>query len=79
MAEQEVKMIPVVSSNIKAIGYYVNQEKKMPMIRIEFQRGASYDYFPCTEAEFKSAFDKSQSISDWFKTFKVGKNYVKLD
>lgn len=78
MAKVLEKQYDVVSSNLKSIGIYKSmfQKKETFIIKIEFRRGAVYDYFPCTEKEFQEAFVPGVILKDWFAKFKVGKNYT---
>lgn len=78
MAKETEKQHAVESSNLKSVGFY-NSSNSHPFIRIEFQRGASYDYWPVTEKEFQSAFVPGVKISEWFNTFKTGKHFKKVE
>lgn len=77
-----VKMVPVKSSNLKAIGWVekdINDTTRVHAnhIRIEFQRGASYDYFPVTKEDYNLGIS-CNNVSNWFNIFKVGKQFIKL-
>lgn len=69
---------PVQSSNLKSIGFYKSNDPNPPIIRVEFQRGAAYDYWPCTEKEFQEAFAPGAVLKDWFSKFKTGKNFKQV-
>ena len=62
----------VLSSNLKSIGFYDNT------VRVEFLRGATYEYSPCTEKEFQEAFVPGVILKDWFAKFKTGKNFKQI-
>ena len=79
-------MYDVTSSNIAAIGLF--DVSKLPslmfdnvkdlVVRVQFVRGATYAYWPCTQKEFDKAFDGKTALKDWFAEFKKGKNYKEL-
>lgn len=66
-----VSMIPVDSSNLKAIGY------ENGSIIVEFQRGDKYSYSPATQKDFNDGIS-AVKVSDWFNKFKTGKTFKKL-
>lgn len=70
----------VQSSNLKSIGLYkgMYDKKEVLVIRVDFQRGASYDYYPCTEKEFQEAFVPGVIIKDWFNSLKLNRNFKRL-
>lgn len=70
-----IKMTPLKSSNLKAIGFRKDQETNI--IRIEFQRGSIYEYFPCRVEEYIEAIS-TDNVSGWFKDFIVGKSYMTI-
>ena len=77
MAKERGKQHAVQSSNLKSVGFYISDDPNPPVIRIEFQRSASYDYWPCTEVEFQEAFTHT-SLKDWFAKIKIGKQFKKV-
>jgi ribosomal protein S18 acetylase RimI-like enzyme len=74
MKKELEKQCEVRSSNLKSIGFY--KKPTNSIIKIEFQRGAIYEYYPCNEKEFQEAFAPGVVLKDWFAKFKVGKNYT---
>lgn len=75
----KVTMVPVNSSNLAAIGYMEKEKDKKDSkgkIRVQFSRGAIYDY-PATAEEYFEAL-KAESISTWFNKFKVGREFEKI-
>ena len=73
------KQHDVQSSNLKSIGFYPRKETSgEDIIRIEFQRGAAYDYWPSTNKEFQEAFAPEVMIKDWFAKVKIGKQFKKV-
>lgn len=81
MAKQLAEQHAVQSSNLKSIGFYFGTESapQSGVIRIEFQRGPSYDYWPCEQEEFQNAFAPGVVLKDWFAKFKTGKSFKKLE
>lgn len=80
MAKELEKQHDVESSNLKSIGFY-QTNKLCPgscSVKVEFQRGAKYDYWPVNEKEFQEAFASGVIIKDWFSKFKIGKNYKQI-
>lgn len=80
MTKELGKQHLVESSNLKSIGFY-QTNKLCPgscSVRVEFQRGAQYDYWPCSEKEFQEAFVPGVVIKDWYYKFKVGKDYKQI-
>jgi len=78
---EKVKMVPVESSNLKAIGWVPKDPEikdSVDMIVIEFHRGAKYNYWPVKELEFTEA-TRTKNISAWFNIFKTGKNFKKVE
>lgn len=75
MSKELGKQHPVESSNIQSIGFYKSDSPNPPLVRVVFQRGAQYDYWPCSEKEFQEAFAPGVIIKDWFAEFKIDKNY----
>jgi hypothetical protein len=75
-----VKMVPVSSSNLKAIGWIEKNPKvdgSIDMIAVEFHRGAVYHYFPVTRKQYEEGI-KAVKASEWFNSFKVGKGFKKV-
>jgi hypothetical protein len=70
----------VQSSNLKSIGWHNKtiDGKPSSVVRVEFQRGASYDYWPVTAKEFNEAFAPGVVLKDWFNKFKTGKNFKQV-
>lgn len=81
MAKELAKQHAVQSSNLESIGFYFGTESapQSGVIRVAFKRGASYDYWPCTQEEFQKAFASGVKISEWFNAFKTGKSFKKLE
>ncbi len=82
MAKELGKQHPVQSSNLKSIGFYhkpsIGSVASTDIIRVEFQRGASYDYTPCTVKEFQEAFVPGVVLKDWFAKLKIGKDFKQV-
>ena len=79
-------MYDVTSSNIAAIGLFDASQilpphfdyDKIFVAKVQFVRGATYAYWPCTQEEFDKAFDGKTALKDWFAEFKKGKNYKEI-
>lgn len=71
------KQHDVQSSNLKSIGLYkgMHDSKETLIVKVVFQRGAAYNYYPCTEKEFQEAFKPGVILKDWFAKFKIGKKF----
>lgn len=80
MAKELGKQHSVVSSNLKSIGFYYATENVSTagVVKVLFQRGAAYDYWPCSQDEFQEAFKPGVVLKDWFAKFKVGKNFKQV-
>jgi hypothetical protein len=80
-------MYQVDSSNIDSVGLFDSVEvpepasgrKEILVARIKFVKGAVYEYWPCTEAEFEKVFDDMASVKDWFNHLKLTKHYRQLN
>jgi len=79
-------MYDVTSSNISAIGIFDAFDIPSPefikrniiVVKVQFVRGATYAYWPCTQEEFDKAFDGKTALKDWFAKFKEGKTYKEI-
>jgi hypothetical protein len=56
-----MKMVPVESSNIAAVGY----SKKLETLRVEFHKGREYEYYPVSP-ELHSELVNAESVGKFF-------------
>lgn len=68
----------VNSSNLDKIGHQKNfGPNGEDCLRVVFKRGATYDYFPVSEEEYRQglAADEAMQVSEWFKKIKETKQF----
>lgn len=74
-------MYQVHSGNVARIGWEFDNETKQGVLRVEFNKGDQYDYFPVPKEVFQACF-KAPSKGKWFHSeIKSNKlyDYEKVD
>lgn len=75
MADNDFEMIPVVSSQIAAVGYDADTQK----MRIRFAKGGQlYEYDECTQEEFSGLVSAASVGQTFASTIKGVKPYRKI-
>jgi hypothetical protein len=69
----EIKMIPVNSSQIKSVGWVQEPGYEPPQgtLYVEFKNGTVYEYFSAMETSYRSLIDPLNSVGTIFT------NYIK--
>lgn len=61
------KMYTVYSGNLQSIGWGYDFDNKVGVLRAEFNKGTTYDYWPVSKELFSDIF-KVESKGSWFQT-----------